>query len=116
MTSMNKFFGYILAILAFAACSGTVDPDSVKPEEPVMVALHNAAGKLVSSMPNKTSAATLVGERKSSCVAVPEGGRPHSVVEVWSLDIKGVEDVMFRLSSDVTPIFATEATSGLRGL
>ena len=31
---MNKFFGYILAILAFAACSGTVDPDSVKPEEP----------------------------------------------------------------------------------
>lgn len=34
MTSMNKFFGYILALLAFAACSGTVDPDSVKPEEP----------------------------------------------------------------------------------
>jgi hypothetical protein len=89
---------------------------AVKPEEPVMVALHNAAGKLVSSMPNKTSAATLVRERKSSCVAVPEGGRPHSVIEVWSLDIKAVEDVMFRLSSDVTPIFATEATSGLRGL
>ena len=30
--------------------------------------------------------------------------------------IKAVEDAMFRLSSDVTPIFATEATSGLRGL
>jgi hypothetical protein len=37
-------------------------------------------------------------------------------MEVWSLDIKAVEDVMLRLGSGVTPIFATEAASGLREL
>ena len=89
---------------------------AVKPEEPVMAALHNAEGKLISSMPNKTSAATLMGERKSSCVAASEGGYTPMAIEVWSLDIKAVEDVVFRLGSSVTPILATEATSGLRRL
>ena len=64
----------------------------------------------------KTSAATLTGERESSCIASPVGSRPPSAIEVWSLDIKAVEDVMLRLGSGVTPIFATEPSSGLREL
>ena len=64
----------------------------------------------------KTSAATLTGERESSCIASPVGSSPPSAIEVWSLDIKAVEDVMLRLGSSVTPIFATEASSGLREL
>jgi len=30
---MKKFFGYILALLAFASCSGTVDPEADKPDD-----------------------------------------------------------------------------------
>jgi hypothetical protein len=55
-------------------------------------------------MPLQSAAATLTGARETAAT------------EVWSLDIKAMEDVMLRLGSTVTPILATEATSGLREL
>ena len=60
------------------------------------------AGQPVASMPRQTAAATLTG------------GRCATAAEVWSLDIKAMEDVVLRLGSTATPILATEATSGLR--
>ena len=77
---------------------------AVTPEEPVAASLRNASGKVVTSMPLQSAAATLTGARETAAT------------EVWSLDIKAMEDVMLRLGSTVTPILATEATSGLREL
>ena len=74
---------------------------AVTPEEPAAVTLQNAAGKAVATMPRQTAAATLTAERET---VGPE---------VWSIDIKAVEDVKLRLGSSVTPLFATEETSGL---
>ena len=74
---------------------------AVTPEEPAAVTLLNAGGTSVASMPRQTAAATLTAERETS------------VAEVWSLDIKAVEDVKLRLGASVTPLFATEETSGL---
>ena len=74
---------------------------AVTPEEPAAVTLLNAAGAPVASMSRQTAAATLTAERET---VAPE---------VWSLDIKAVEDVKLRLGSSVTPLFATEENSGL---
>ena len=91
--------------LYFAVPDGTEKVHvAVTPEEPSEVTLLNAAGAPVASMPRQTAAATLTGERETAAT------------EVWSLDIKAMEDVMLRLGSTVTPILATEATSGLREL
>jgi hypothetical protein len=89
---------------------------AVTPEEPAEATLLNAVGKKVASMPRQSAAATLTGERLSSFKAADRASLASDVVEVWSLDIKAVEDVMLRLGSGVTPIFATEAASGLREL
>ena len=86
---------------------------AVTPEEPAEVTLLNAAGESVASMPRQTAAATLTGGRVSSRAAAGDS-RPPSAMEVWSLDIKAMEDVMLRLGSTATPVLATEATSGLR--
>ena len=74
---------------------------AVTPEEPAAVTLLNAAGATVASMPRQTAAATLTG--KLNAVAT----------EVWSLDVKAVEDVMLCLGSSTIPILATEGKSGL---
>ena len=74
---------------------------AVTPEEPAAVILQNAAGKAVATMPRQTAAATLTAEREMTAP------------EIWSIDIKAVEDVNLRLGSSVTPLFATEETSGL---
>ena len=73
---------------------------AVMPEEPASVAILNASGASVAAMPRKTSSATLAAERDAT------------VPEVWSLDIKAVEDVMLRLGTAALPILATEPTSG----
>ena len=77
---------------------------AVTPEEPAAVTLLNAAGATVASMPRQTAAATLTSERGTTAA------------EIWSIDIKAMEDVMLRLGSTATPVLATEAASGLREL
>jgi hypothetical protein len=64
----------------------------------------NASGKVVASMPLQTAAATLTSKRGTTSA------------EVWSIDVKAVEDVTLRLGSTTTPILATEAASGLMEL
>ena len=77
---------------------------AVTPEEPVAASLMNASGKVVASMPRQTAAATLTSKRGTTAA------------EVWSIDVKAVEDVTLRLGSTTTPILATEAASGLMEL
>ena len=74
---------------------------AVTPEEPAAVTMLNAGGTPVASMPRQTAAATLAAERETAAA------------EVWSLDIKAVEDVRLRLGASVTPLFSTEEKSGL---
>ena len=85
---------------------------AVTPEEPAAVTLLNAAGDPVASMPRQTSAATLTGRTGTVPSVGDTAVGSHGSTEVWSIDIKAVEDVMLRLGSSVTPIFATEAKSG----
>ena len=74
---------------------------AVTPEEPASVTLLSATGESVASMPRQTAAATLTGELNAVAT------------EVWSLDVKAVEDVMLRLGSSTIPILATEEKTGL---
>ena len=74
---------------------------AVVPEEPAAVAMRNAIGAPVASMPRQTAAATLTAERDAAAA------------EVWSLDIKAVEDAMFRLGTSVLPVLAVDDTAGL---
>ena len=73
---------------------------AVTPEEPAAAALLNAAGASLAATPRQTSSATLAADRETT----------HS--EVWSLDVKAVEDVSLRLGASVLPILATDAKSG----
>ena len=73
---------------------------AVTPEEPASVTLLDAAGASVAAMPSKTSSATLATERETTAA------------EVWSLDVRAVEDVKLRLGTSTLPILATDANSG----
>ena len=81
---------------------------SVAPEEPAAVTVLNASGEAVAAMPHQTAAATLTADATRR---VPSGAP-----EVWSLDIKAVEDVRLRLGASVTPILAPDAKCGLMPL
>ena len=74
---------------------------SVTPEEPAAATLLNAVGEAVATMPSRTTASTLTAERDVGSA------------EIWSLEIKTVEDAMFRLGSSVFPVLAVDDTAGL---
>lgn len=74
---------------------------AVEPEEPAAVSLLDASGKAVATIPRQTSSATLTGERKTTGP------------EIWSLDVKPVEDVKVWLGNSVLPILASDSAAGL---
>ncbi|MBQ6248562.1 MAG: right-handed parallel beta-helix repeat-containing protein [Kiritimatiellae bacterium] len=74
---------------------------AVTPEEPVTVTMLDASGTAVASMPCQTAAATLAAECGTT------------TAEVWSIDVKAVEDAKLRLGSSIIPILAMEAMAGL---